>query len=76
MKIYFQQSVPLAGGQAYCTTEPQPLPLAKLSSLAVAKLRNLALVNVQKIPLFTCSRRLLADMSFPPGTCVTVFTPK
>lgn len=23
---YFQQSVPLAGGQAYCTTEPQPLP--------------------------------------------------
>lgn len=49
---------------------------AKLSSLAVAMLRNLALVNVQKIPLFTCSRRLLADMSFPPGACVTVFTPK
>lgn len=27
-EIYFQQSVPLAGGQAYCTTEPQPLPLS------------------------------------------------
>lgn len=24
-EMYFQQSVPLAGGQAYCTTEPLPL---------------------------------------------------
>lgn len=28
MKRYFQQSVPLAGGQAYSTTEPEPLPLS------------------------------------------------
>ena len=52
-----QQSVPLAGGQASELSYPP---------LAAAMLRDVALVNVQKTPLFTCWRRLLADMSFPP----------
>lgn len=40
-ETYFQQSVPLAGGQAYCTTEPLPRSY-KLTALAVAMLTNLA----------------------------------
>lgn len=63
-EIYFHQSVPLAGGQAYCTTEREPLPLCYAILASRLDVENLALVNVQKVPVFTWSRRLLADMSF------------
>lgn len=77
MKSFFpQQSVPLAGGRAYCTILSRCLGAKLFPLAAVAMLTNMARVNVQQIPLFTCSRRLLADMSSHPGNlrkCIYVW---
>lgn len=62
--------VPLAGGSGLLAL-PSRCLRAKLPSM----LTHSALGNVQKMPLFTCSRRLLADMPFHPGACVSVSTP-